>query len=141
MRSRSTTIAIAVSIALAGGAVASYLQARKLRDEAQWLMARGDAQAQQYAATFDNTAAEQQLSTFEKRRLVLEHAQKWQLLQMVLVMASVLSAFSSYVLFLFRRLREQLLDASDSSTAGIDLSPPPPKNKGDGHGPKAIAAV
>lgn len=139
MRSRSFTVAIVFAVLCLGGAVGSYAMARSLRTEAKWLMARGDAQAQEYAATFDGAAAEKQLSTFEQRRVVLERAQRWQLLQMLLVLAAVMSGFSSYVLFLFRRLREQLVDANDPSLHGIDLHGGPASGPGD-HS-KAIAAI
>lgn len=139
MRSRSVTAAIVISVLCAGGAVGSYLQSRALRTDAQWLMARGEAQAQEYASTFDNAAAEKQLGTFEARRVVLAKAQRWQLLQMILVMAAVIAAFSSYVLFLFRRLREQLIDADSGHDHYGDLHGP--SGGGSDRTAKAFAAL
>ena len=110
MRSRSVAVAILLSALCAGGAVASHLRAQEHRNQAQWLLARGNAQAEEYAATFDGAAADQQLGTFEHRRQVLDQAHLWHRLQLLAILASVIFAFSSYVLFLFKRLRDQLLD-------------------------------
>ena len=81
-------------------------------------MARGQAQAQEYASSFDGAFADQQLASFEERRVTLEHAQLWQLLEKLLVLLSVLGAFSSYVLYLFRRLRDQLVEATSEADPG-----------------------
>lgn len=114
--SRSVIMAIAVAVLSAAAAAGCYLRASQLRTEAGWLMARGNAAADEYAQSFDGAAADAQLASFDQRRAVLEQAQRWQRLQMVLVLAAVVSAFCSYVFFLFRRLREQLVDA----TADLD---------------------
>ncbi|MDQ3264791.1 MAG: hypothetical protein M3Y59_14165 [Myxococcota bacterium] len=135
MRSRSVAVAILVSMLCAGGAVASFVQAQKLRTEANWLLARSAAQAQTYAETFDGSAAEEQLGTFEERREVLDRAALWQRAQMLLVLAAVIAAFSSYVLYLFRRLRDQLLDVADP-LAGLD-----DHHRGPPGEPKAMAAL
>jgi hypothetical protein len=111
MRSRSVAVAIILAAACAGGAVACFFRASQLRSEGEWLLARGNAQAEEYASTFDNAAAESQLVSFEKRREVLEQAHRWQRYQMLLIMSSVAAAFASYLLYLFYRLREQLVDA------------------------------
>lgn len=136
MRSRSVAVAIAVSVLFAGGAVASFVQAHRLRGEARWLLERGEAQAQEYAATFEGSHADEQLGTFDKRREVLERAHLWQRLQMVFILAAVIAAFSSYVLYLFRRLREQLLDATEGAgmIPGEDF-------RHDRREAKAVAAV
>jgi hypothetical protein len=104
-------VAAVISLLCAAGAVGSFLRASALRSDAAFLMLRGNKQAAEYASSFDGTVAEQQLATFEQRRAVLELARPWQVLQLLMVMATVVTAFASYVFFLFRRLREQLVDA------------------------------
>ena len=113
MRSRSVLVAIAISGCCAAGAVGCYLKAARLRSDGAWYLARGEAQAQEYAATFDGAVAENELATFEERRVVLERSHLWQRLQLILIMAAVVGAFSSYVLYLYFRLREQLVEHDD----------------------------
>jgi hypothetical protein len=113
MRSRSVAAAITLSVICAGGALTCFLQASRLRTEAEWFLARSNAQAQEYANTLDSAVAEQQLVSFEQRRALLERAHIWQRVQLLLILGAVLTAFSSYVLYLFRRLREQLVDAEE----------------------------
>ena len=112
MRSRSVAISIAVALLCAGGAGGSFAMARSLRSEAEWLMARGNAQAQEYATTLDSEQAQHQLATFDQRRAVLERAHVWQRVQYLLTLSTVIALFVSYTFFLHRRLREQLLDAT-----------------------------
>jgi hypothetical protein len=112
MTSRSMAVAVGLSLLSAGGAVACFAQASKLRNEAGWLMARGNAAAAEYASTFDGNHADRELVVFEQRRAVLEGAHKWQRAQMLLVLLSVILAFASYVLYLLARLRDQLADAT-----------------------------
>jgi hypothetical protein len=111
--SHRVTLAVLVSFAFAGGALACYFRAAHLRGEAQWLLERGAAAAEAYAHSFDGTLADSQLFTFEQRRAVLERALLWQRGQLVLILASVVAAFCSYLLFLLNRLQAQLLDATD----------------------------
>ena len=118
MRSRGMTVALCLSVAAVAGAAGCYARARALHADAEWLMARGQAQAQEYASSFDGAFADQQLASFEERRVTLEHAQLWQLLEKLLVLLSVLGAFSSYVLYLFRRLRDQLVEATSEADPG-----------------------
>src|SRR6478672_2622130 len=114
--SRSVTIAAVVCVAFAAGAVASAIRAKTLRTDGEWLMARGSAEAQEYASSFETRHADAQLLTFDQRRDVLERANRWQGLELFCILGSVLSAFSAYVLYLYYRLRQQLVDA----TSGID---------------------
>ena len=111
MRSRSVALAIAVSVLCAGGAVASYFEASQLRSEAEWYLARGNAEAREYSATLDGAVAERELASFDKRRELLERAHGWQRLQLLSVMGGVGSALGAYLLYLFFRLRVQLDDA------------------------------
>ncbi len=127
MRSRGMALAMGLSVLCAGVAVGGYLRARALRTEAGWLLERGSAEGQEYADTFDGQAADTQLSTLEQRHAVLERAHVWQAVQMLAVLASVVFAFSSYVLFLFRRLRDQLLEV----TADAELPPEVEKHEPD----------
>ena len=119
MRSRGMALAMGLSVLCAGVAVGSYLRARALRTEAGWMLERGSAEGQEYAATFNGQAVDSQLSTFDQRRDLLDHAHVWQAVQMLAVLASVVFAFSSYVLFLFRRLRDQVLEV----TSDVELPP------------------
>jgi hypothetical protein len=112
MRSRSVAVAVTLAVVAAGGAVASHVRSRQLKSDAEWLMARGSAQADEYATTLDSRVAEAQLATFDDRRAALERAEIWHRTEMLLILLAVVSAFSSYVLYLFRRLREQLVEAS-----------------------------
>ena len=105
MRSRSVPIAIAVAVLSAGGAVACYTQGTQLRNQASWLLERGSAEGDEYANTFDDSAADKQQELLEQRRAVLDQVALWQRGQLLLILLSVVSAFSSYVLFLFARLR------------------------------------
>ena len=72
MGSRSTKVAVGLSVLAAGGAAGCFLRAAQLRTEAKWLMARSDAQAAEYSTTLDSAMAEAQLSLLEARRTVLE---------------------------------------------------------------------
>lgn len=108
---RSLVVALSICALCAAGAVASYRKSFQLRTEASWLMIRGDAQGAEYAATLDGAIAEAQLATFEQRRAVLEQAHRWQRVQMLLILATVVAAICSYVLHLLHRLNRQLADA------------------------------
>ncbi|HME92187.1 MAG TPA: hypothetical protein VKE49_12240 [Myxococcaceae bacterium] len=120
---RSLAVALSICALAAAGAVASYRKSLQMRSEASWLMIRGDAQAAEYAATLDSAMAETQLVTLEHRRLVLEQAHRWQRIQMLLVMVSVLAAISSYLFYLWHRLRRQLSEAEPvGSDAGQGAS-------------------
>lgn len=110
--SRSVTIAAAVCGLFAAGAVASWQRVHKLNGDAEWLMARGNAEAQQYADSFDSQHADAQLQSFDKRREVLEQAARWQGLELFCILGAVVSAFGAYVLYLYWRLRQQLVDAT-----------------------------
>jgi hypothetical protein len=111
MGTRSVTAALCISLLAAGGAGFCYVRADALQVQGQWLMERGTAQAQDYAQRLDATAADAQLKTFAERRAVLQQAHNWQRGMMLGVLASVLAAVSAYMLFLLRRLDEQLVDA------------------------------
>jgi hypothetical protein len=113
MRSRSVAVAITLSVLSAAGAGLCYWQASRLRSEAEWQLARGNAQAQEYAATFDGAAAERQLANYDARRELLARAHLWQRFQLLLILVAVVSALGSYVLYLLARLRQQLVEASD----------------------------
>jgi hypothetical protein len=112
MRSRSVALAVLMAVLAAGGAVAAHLRAHQLRTDAGWLFERGTAEAEEYSTTLDPRAAEAQLLTFDEHRQVLERAELWHRTEMLAILLAVVSAFSSYVLYLFRRLREQLVEAS-----------------------------
>jgi hypothetical protein len=114
MRSRSVALGIAVALLCAGGAVSCYVRASQLRSDAAWYLARGNAQAAEYSASLDSEMAEQQLASFEQRRELLESAQRWQRGQLLLVLDSVGAAFGSYLLYLFFRLRQQLVEAGEA---------------------------
>jgi hypothetical protein len=113
MRSRSVTVAVVVSALAAGGAGYAHIRAHQLRSDAGWLLERGSAQGEEYASSLDTQIAEDQLTTFDERRAVLDRAQLWQRAELLGILFAVVGGFSSYVLFLFRRLREQLVDANN----------------------------
>jgi len=112
MRSRSVVFAIVLSSAAAVGAVVAHARCRQLRSEAGWLLERGSAQGDEYADTMDSRLAEDQLMTLDERRAVLDRAELWQRAEMLGVLSAVVGAFATYALYLFRRLREQLVEAS-----------------------------
>ncbi len=113
MPSRSVASAIAVSLLCGGAAVACYFRAASLRTDGEWFLARGNAEAEEYASSLDSAVAEKQLASFERRREVLERAHRWQRLELLLILSSVVAAFSSYVLYLFFRLRQQLIEGGE----------------------------
>ena len=117
MRSRGMAVAALISLLCALGAVGCFLRSRQLKSEAAWLMARSNAEAAEYARSFDGQYADKQLATYDDRRDALERAHTWQVGQMLLVLSAVIAAFASYVFFLFRRLREQLVDALPEEVA------------------------
>src|SRR5687768_13275369 len=106
MRSRGVPVAIALSALCAAGAVLSIGRAASFRRESDWFLARGNAQAQEFASSLNDAAAEAQLVSFEQRRELVASANQWQRLAMLLILASVMSAFSCYVLYLIARLRQ-----------------------------------
>ena len=112
---RSVLVAAGCSLLTAAGAVAGYLKTSQLRTEAGWLMARADAQAAEYSSTLDSTIAETQLATLELHRGVLQRAYGWQRIEMLLILAAVVSAFCAYFLHLYRRLWQQLDEPEVSS--------------------------
>ncbi|MBX5483838.1 MAG: hypothetical protein IRZ16_18610 [Myxococcaceae bacterium] len=116
MRSLSVAAAVALTVLAAAGAIGCYAKMRQLRSEASWLLERGSAQGQQYADTFDDAAAEQQLATLKQRRAVLDRVALWQRGQLLLILLAVISAFCSYFLYLFARLRAALEEAN----AGVE---------------------
>jgi hypothetical protein len=123
MRSRSVAVAVAFTVACASGAIGCYLKAASFRSEAEWLRVRSTAEAEGYARSFNGALADRELATFEERRvLMLEKAGRWHMGQMLSVLASVVGLFSSYVLFLFAGLREQLIEGAPEVVQG----PPAP---------------
>lgn len=133
MRSRSVAVAITIAVLSSFGAVGCYVRATQLRTEGQWLLERGTAEAQEFANTFSGDAQDKQFATFEARREVLSRSVLWQRAQLLLILLTVIAAFSSYVLFLFSRLREDLEDIDDAELARLSIqtsTPPRP-----GHAP------
>jgi len=114
MRLRNVTVAIAVSVLSAAGAIGSYLHVSRLRSDANWLMARGDAQAVEYSRSLDGQVVEAQLATFDERRAILTRAYAWQRVEIILILLSVTAAMCSYVLHLYGRLQEQLEDVQSA---------------------------
>ncbi|MBJ6764258.1 hypothetical protein JGU66_26070 [Myxococcaceae bacterium JPH2] len=112
MGTRSVTAALCISLLAGGGAAFCYVRAEALQSEGRWLMARGSAQATEYAQLLDGTVADAQLKTFTERRVVLERAALWQRGTLLGILTAVLSALGAYVLFLLKRLDEQLQDAA-----------------------------
>jgi hypothetical protein len=111
MKSRSVALALALFTLSAAGAIGAHVRAQQLKTDARWLLERGTAQAQEYADTFDSHVADAQLATLDQHRAVLDRAELWQRTEMLSILLAVICAFSTYVLFLFSRLREQLVEA------------------------------
>jgi hypothetical protein len=111
MQARSVVAAALFSVASAGIAGACFYRAEVLRDEADWLLVRGKAQAAEYSQSFDSKMADQQLKTFAARRATLERANLWQRGQMLATLLSALGAVATYALYLLKRLDDQLIDA------------------------------
>lgn len=107
------TVALAFSVSLlaGGGATWCHVRAEALQTEAQWLMERGRAQAEEYSERLDGAVADAQLKTFAQRRAVLEQAHQWQRGEMLGIMAAALGLVGAYGLFLLKRLDDQLADA------------------------------
>jgi hypothetical protein len=122
MGTRSVTVALCVSLLSAGLAGYCYTRSDALQVQGQWLMERGTAQAEDYAHRLDGSAADAQLKSFAERRTVLERAHRWQRGMMLGILASVLAAVSAYLLFLLKRLDDQLVDATGEPRP----SAPPP---------------
>ncbi len=111
MGTRSVTAALCISLLSAGVAGYCYTRSDALQVQGQWLMERGTAQAEDYANRLDAKAADAQLKSFAERRAVLQRAHRWQRGMMLGILASVLAAVSAYMLFLLKRLDDQLVDA------------------------------
>jgi hypothetical protein len=107
----TVALTAAVSLMAGGGAAWCHVQARALQVEAQWLMERGRAQAEEYSERLDGAVADAQLKTFAQRRAVLERAHQWQRGEVLGVMAAALGLVGAYGLFLLKRLDDQLADA------------------------------
>ncbi|QDE89881.1 hypothetical protein BHS06_13410 [Myxococcus xanthus] len=126
---RSVMTALCISLLSAGGAAYCYTRADALQVQGQWLMERGTAQAEDYAARFDGAAADAQLKTFAERRAILEKAHGWQRGMLLGVLIAALATVSAYLLFLLKRLNDQLLDATGGGahegTARESASPEP----------------
>jgi hypothetical protein len=114
MRSVSVTVAVLMTSLAAAGALACFFAASHYQNEGNWLLERGNAQAEEYARSFDSAVAETQMATLDQRRETLQKAHAWQRLQILLIVLTVIGTFCSYVLYLFGRLREQLVEASES---------------------------
>ncbi len=126
MRKGGMAVAICLSLLSAGGAAWCHQRSAAFQNEAEWLMARGNAQAEEYAQRFDGAVADAQLQTFAQRRAVMEKAHAWQRGMMVGVMATALGLVAAYALFLLKRLDEQLADAApDLHEAPASQEPAP----------------
>jgi hypothetical protein len=112
MRLFSVTTAVCVSLLSVACAVGCWYRAEGLRSEANWLMERGRAQAGEYARSFNDTLATQELETFAKRRVMLERAHRWQRGQALGVMLAVMAGAWAWVLRLLRRLSGELEEAA-----------------------------
>lgn len=112
MRLFSVTTAVCVCLLSAVGAGASWYRAEQLRAEAAWLLERGKAQASEYAESFNDTLATQQLETFARRRAVLEQAYLWQRGQVLGILFAAAAAAAAWVLRLLRKLNGELEEVS-----------------------------
>jgi hypothetical protein len=108
MRLLSVKTTACVAVVSAAGAGWCHWKAEGLRSEAQWLLARGQAQADEYARSFDDALAVQELQTFAERRAVLERAHLWQRWQALGVVLAVVAGACAWLLSVLRRLSGQL---------------------------------
>ncbi|HEX5752182.1 MAG TPA: hypothetical protein VFZ09_38570 [Archangium sp.] len=112
MRLFSVTTAVCVSLLTAACAAGCWYRAEQLRSEADWLLERSKAQASEFAQSFNDSLATQQLETFARRRAVLERAHVWQRGQALAIMLTVAAGTSAWLLSLMRRLNGELEEAS-----------------------------
>lgn len=112
MRSRSVALAVMFTVASAAAAIGCYVGAASYHSKAEWLLVRGNAEAAEYATSFNGALADKEFATFEERRELMESARHWQMAQMLCVLGSVVGLFGSYLLFLFAGLREQLVEGA-----------------------------
>ena len=125
MRLFSVTTAVCVSLLSAAGAVGCWYRAEGLRTEADWLLERSRAQAGEYARSFNDTLATQQLETFARRRVVLERAHLWQRGQALGVMLAVIAGACAWTLRLLRRLNGELEEAAGELEEASAAEPVP----------------
>ena len=112
---RGVALAIGLSLGSAGLAAGCAWRAQRISTQADRLLARGAAEAAEYTSTFDGRHIDQELVTFQERRVVLERAHVWQRGAIALVMLSALLLLASYALFLLVRLEEQQLASPGGS--------------------------
>ncbi|OJT19959.1 hypothetical protein BO221_32665 [Archangium sp. Cb G35] len=125
MRLFSVTTAVCVSLLTAACAAGCWYRAEQLRSEADWLMERSKAQASEFAQSFNDTLATQQLETFAKRRAVLERAHLWQRGQALGIMLTVAAGTCAWLLSLMRRLDGELEEASQELEQARAAEPAP----------------
>lgn len=123
MRLVSVATAVCISLASAGVAGASWYRAEQLRSEASWLLERSKAQASEYAQSFDDRLATQQLETFAKRRAVLEQAYLWQRGQTLGILLAAAAAAGAWVLSLLRKLTGELEEVHEEAHASVSAPP------------------
>jgi hypothetical protein len=112
---RSVRAAFCVTTFAVAGAVLCYVRASSLRGEGDWLMARANAQAEEYANTFDGQYADQQLATYNERQDVLLRASTWHRFEMLFIMLAVLSAVSTYLLHLLSKIQTELKEVTEEA--------------------------
>ncbi|WNG59041.1 hypothetical protein F0U59_33165 [Archangium gephyra] len=125
MRLFSVTTAVCVSLLTAACAAGCWYRAEQLRSEADWLMERSKAQASEFAQSFNDALATQQLETFAKRRVVLERAHLWQRGQALGIMLTVAAGTCAWLLSLMRRLDGELEEASQELEQARAAEPAP----------------
>jgi hypothetical protein len=118
---RSVATAVSLSVACALVAGGCWWRAERLSAQAAWLLLRGNAEAAEYTSTFDGRHVDQELTTFQERRAVLERALWWQHGATALELASVLFLVGSYGLYLLLRLQQQELGARMASPVGVRI--------------------
>lgn len=125
MRLSSVTIAVCVSLLSVACTVGCWYRADQLRSEADWLLERGKAQAAEYATSFNDALATQQLETFAKRRAVMERAHLWQRGQSLGILFAVAAAACAWMLSMLRRLNGELDEASQELETEQSSKPVP----------------
>lgn len=110
MRPRNAGLAVLAATLLALSGAACFAYSRKLHGEARWLLARGNAAAQEYLASFEGARVDAQLAAFEQRRAVLERAWSLERAGLLFAIAAALSLVCAWALKTVARMEKEVLE-------------------------------
>lgn len=113
MRSRSVAVAALFTVLSVATAIGASIRASHLQSEAEWLQARGNAEAAEYATSFNPVHQDRQFATFAERAALMRGRMwHWQVMRMLAILGIAVGVIATYVLYLFQRLREQLIEGA-----------------------------